>query len=115
MNDLISREEAIRLYCREHCGWEPEKCPLKFEQDGTEECSVVRFLKELPSAQPEQNHGKWRDDADKIDKRFHRHDFFCEKCNTRADYFIGGDGNWWSSYAPNYCPSCGATMDMERE
>lgn len=52
MNDLISRQEAIRLYCREHCGWEPEKCPLTYERDGTEECSFVRLLKELPSVQP---------------------------------------------------------------
>lgn len=50
-DDLISREKAIWLYCRKNCGWEPEKCPLKYERDGTEECSVVRFLKELPSVQ----------------------------------------------------------------
>lgn len=56
----------------------------------------------------EVRHGRWRDDADEIDKRFHRHDFFCKKCNTRADYFIGGEGNWWSDYAPDYCPHCGA-------
>lgn len=51
MNDSISREEAIRLYCREHCGCEPKKCPMTYERDGTEECSFVRLLKELPSVQ----------------------------------------------------------------
>ena len=68
-------------------------------------------VKAIPAADVEEvRHGEWRDDADEIDKRFHRHDFFCKKCNTRADYFIGGEGNWWSSYAPNYCPNCGAKM-----
>ena len=55
MSDLISRQQAIRLYCREHCGCEPEECGFTLERDGTEKCSVVRFLKELPSAQPDSS------------------------------------------------------------
>lgn len=73
---------------------------------------TVDAIEAIPAADVvEVRHGEWRDDADKIDKRFHRHDFFCKKCNTRADYFIGGEGNWWSSCAPDYCPKCGARMD----
>lgn len=58
--------------------------------------------------------GYWRDDADCIDSRWHRHDYHCSNCNTRADYFIGGEADWWDSYAPNYCPNCGADMREEQ-
>ena len=54
--DLISRDEAIRMYCKSGCGCEPSECGLSYEQDGTEECGVVRFLKSVPSARPK---GKW--------------------------------------------------------
>ena len=95
MNDLISRREAIRLYCREQCGWEPEKCPLRFERDGAEECSVVRLLKELPSAQLEQKHGRWM-----VNKSDGYIEFApCSECGEVHDVdFL-------------YCPNCGARMD----
>ena len=47
MEDLISREEAIRRYCADECRCDPEGC------NGSEDCSCVRLLKSLPSAQPE--------------------------------------------------------------
>ena len=51
--DLISRQAAIRRYCGEHCGCEPQDCGLTMEQDGSEDCDFVRSLKEEPPAQPE--------------------------------------------------------------
>ena len=56
MSDLISRAEAIRMYCKAGCGCEPSECGLAYHQDGTEECGVVRFLKSVPSA---EKTGKW--------------------------------------------------------
>lgn len=100
MNDSISRQQAIRLYCREHCGWEPEKCPLKFEQDGTEECSVVRFLKELPSVQPEQKHGRWVK---------YKNWYACSECGKEM-FFAGTYDE-----SQHYCYNCGARMDGETE
>ena len=50
---MIDRQSAIRRYCNEHCGCEPQDCGLTIEQDGSEECDFVRFLKEEPSAQQE--------------------------------------------------------------
>lgn len=101
MNDLISRHKAIRLYCRENCGCEPEECPLTYEQDGTEDCSYIRFLKELPSVQPEQKHGKWSFCAS-------AEDLICSNC---LHYWIpNGD-----QYDFKYCPNCGARMDGETE
>lgn len=54
MKDLIDRQAAIRRYCGEHCGCEPQDCGLTMLQDGSEDCDFVRFLKEEPSAEPEQ-------------------------------------------------------------
>ena len=55
-------------------------------------------------------HATWRDDADKIDKRFNKHDYFCPVCNTRADAFVAGSEDWYCYFAPNFCPNCGADM-----
>lgn len=60
-------------------------------------------------------HACFIDDADKIEKKFKRHDYFCSACGERADKFIGGTEAWWSSFAPNYCPNCGAKMDEVSE
>lgn len=67
--DLISRQAAIRRYCGEHCGCEPQDCGLTMLQDGSEDCDFVRFLKEepsrdiAPSAQPEIKPIEYRDCA----------------------------------------------------
>lgn len=54
MDDVINRQDTIRKICGERCGCEPDECGLTMEQDGAEECSLVRWLKEVPSVQPEQ-------------------------------------------------------------
>lgn len=116
MDDLISRKKAIRLYCREHCGWEPEECGFTLERDGTEDCYSVRFLKELPSAHPEQRTGKWikMSDADGVY-------YCCSECGE--DLYREWSFNRSYDLFPRkksidktkYCPNCGAIMDMERE
>lgn len=99
---LISREQAIRMYCGEHCGCEPNECGLTYEQDGTEECEVVRFLKSVPSAEKK---GKWI-------KKYRGH-YMCSVCGawykTTDEYgnIIDGDGEMKSN---NYCSNCGARM-----
>lgn len=50
MTDYISREAAVRQWCGLHCGCEPDECGHTLEQDGTEHCTVVDFLLELPAA-----------------------------------------------------------------
>ena len=101
MDDLISRQKAIKQFCREYCECEPEECGLTLERDGTEECSVVRFLKGLPSVQTEQKRGKWLNAE-------HAPNYLCyctcSVCGKRQTIEIA-----------NYCPNCGAKMDMERE
>lgn len=97
MSDLISREQAIRMYCGEHCGCEPSECGLTHEQDGTEECGVVRFLKSVPSA---EKIGKWTYHPNNI-PYLRRDKWECSVCHERIEYIF------------NYCPNCGARMEVE--
>ena len=60
-------------------------------------------------------HATWRDYADKVDKRFNKHDYFCPVCNTRADAFVAGTEDWYCYFAPNFCPNCGADMRNNNE
>ena len=67
MSDLISRQKAIKQFCHEHCGCEPKDCPMTYEQDGAEECSFVRFLKELPSVEQTTHKMHFIDQQDAMD------------------------------------------------
>jgi hypothetical protein len=104
--DLISRQAAIRRYCGEHCGCEPQDCGLTILQDGSEDCDFVRFLKEepsrdiAPSAQPERKRGKWieYDTFATISGR-------CSVCGWEAHLYED------DVVGMNYCPNCGAKMD----
>lgn len=53
MDDLISRQDAIRQICGTKCGCDPDECGLTMERDGTEHCVDIQLLLDLPSAQPE--------------------------------------------------------------
>lgn len=37
--------------------------------------------------------------------------YICSKCNVCADYFISGD--FYFDEKPNFCPNCGARMDLK--
>ena len=85
MSDLISRQTATDAM-RE----------LPYGYRGI----VWDILNSLPSVQPEQKTGRWK-------KRYisdYRFQFCCSECGMIQVY---GE--------PNYCPNCGAKMDMERE
>lgn len=55
-------------------------------------------------------HGNWVNYAGKHDRGM---DLRCSICNLRASYFVGGSDEWWDNSKPNYCPNCGAKMDLE--
>lgn len=57
--------------------------------------------------------GEWFDKADEIDKQFGRHLYVCSLCGKQPDFFIGGTEDWWPSKKPNYCPNCGAKMEVQ--
>lgn len=63
MPDLISRKAAINKYCLQTCGCKREECGLTYERDGTECCSVVEFLENVPSYNCEKCF-LWEEDED---------------------------------------------------
>ena len=62
--------------------------------------------------------GEWRDnDGNAIEISCVRHgrwtdgNQYCPIC--RKDKFRGLDADIWSDWKPDYCPNCGAKMDLE--
>lgn len=61
----------------------------------------------------EPKRGEWADKADEIDKQFGRHMYVCSICGKQPDFFVSGTEDWWPSKRPNYCPNCGAKMEVQ--
>lgn len=118
MKDLIDRQAAIRRYCGEHCGCEPQDCGLTMLQDGSGDCDFVRFLKEEPSAEPERKKGHWvpvdslsafgGDESAWISRGNPIAFYYCSECKEQA--YAGEDGE---SLLTDFCPDCGADMRGE--
>ena len=89
MNDYIDRQAAIDALDRFSLG-ETDVVRLAFRMGD--------YLKRLPSAQPERKKGKWRDYpiADG-----------CWQCSSCGVLRMGEPSN--------YCPNCGARMDLKEE
>jgi len=76
-------------------------CPFKNLEICDEDCPLV----EVPSADVvEVKHGKWI----VLDDRWEFEEVKCSNCGC-VEYFNKG----WKKF--NYCPTCGATMDMGGE
>lgn len=102
MNDLISREEAIdAIYEHEFSNW-------------CDKDEVSTVLNDLPSAKPERKHGKWIKHAKGfwtfVNANGERDgwlpDYECSECGSRGHDMI---------CVYNFCPMCGAEMEMESE
>lgn len=50
MKIYIDADDAIRKWCVLNCGCEPNECGHTLEEDGTEACTFVDFIKNLPAA-----------------------------------------------------------------
>lgn len=61
---------------------------------------------------PCEKTGKWIEDANKIDAQFGRHTYICSECGKYAEYFVSGTEVWWDRIKPNFCPNCGAKMEV---
>ena len=106
MDDTISRQAAIDAVCKMHCGCGLYRCPLNYEEDGTEVCADVRMLMELPSAQTEQLDIRpnivttWRSDG--------LYSLICPVCGYRRVV--------WTNFCPNCgVPNCGVKMRERSE
>ena len=88
MSDLISRQAAIDAICKAGCG--SGYCGVS--------CDDVKAIEQLQSVQPERKKGKWRNYpiADG-----------CLQCSSCGVLRMGKPSN--------YCPNCGAKMDLEGE
>ena len=83
------------------------------------DCTIEEFiarlrdkLSKLPSVTPKPKIGRWREDANKIDAQYGRHTYICSECGKYAEYFISGTEVWWDRIKPNFCPNCGAKMEV---
>lgn len=87
---LIDGQKAIRNYCGDRCGCEPEECGLTIEYDGCECCAVVAFLKEQPTIEAVEVV------RCKDCEYFSKPNCFSGKCTLRGDYIFLND---FCSYA----------------
>lgn len=91
MSDYIRRQEAITEICDCICGELKDVCK---PQEG---CSYYEALKLLPSADVAPVvHSEWI---------YHMSYGVCKKC--------GYEYEWKGTDAKNYCPNCGAKMDVQ--
>lgn len=103
-NDYISREAAIEKIrvaagCAECVGNSSVLCVCDF-------CDVynaIRLIKSLPAADVEPvRYGKWEPGNP-----------ICPVCGN--DKFKDLDADIWCDWTPDYCPNCGAKMDLEED
>ena len=84
--DCISREEALKVMC--------DNCPMYNCVCG---CSSYRHIERMPSVTPQPTIGKWIN-VDSLDGALWH---ACSECGETE------------FYATNYCPNCGAKMEVE--
>ena len=104
MNDLISRQAAIQ---------EIDDLPNCYNgySDTYDKAYIIGVLEELPTIDPVK-HGKWIEEIRMISSlngeiRKARE---CSECGSR--YFVYDDSENTIDVIPNYCPNCGARMDL---
>ena len=110
MARYIDADDEIRKLCVLNCGCEPCECGHTFEENGTEGCTLVDFINDQPTADVvERKTGKWVERkvayaGANIEVQSAR----CSVCNRyhTTPYL-------YSFYLDNYCPNCGARMEVE--
>ena len=88
MSDLIKRKDVI------------DALEQRLEDNYLDGCELLKYIKALPSAEPEQKKGKWVYDG--IRGRFP----VC-KCSICGHY---ENADWAIIQGANFCPHCGADM-----
>ena len=76
--------------------------PDRKEAFGYDTVEILEKVQYMPAADVAPvRHGRWIDG-----------DPYCPIC--RKDKFRGLDADVWSDWKPDYCPNCGARMDLEK-
>lgn len=109
--DCISRK-AVNDFIRSLSKWYVKSEDGKFINYGLLYDDVMFGIDQLPSTTPKEKTGKWIDEADREYAHFGQHIYKCSECGKRAEYFVGGTGVWWDRIKPNFCPNCGAKMEV---
>ena len=95
MTEYIEREKIREEYeklTRSYVRNDPYIADWRFDE----------MIESLPAADVAPvRHGRWIDG-----------DPYCPIC--RKDKFRGLDADVWSDWKPDYCPNCGARMDLEK-
>ena len=106
--DCISREAAIGIvaHIKEMHIDNRERHQINY---GTI-CDIDLALQQLPSVTPQLKIGKWIIDDKEYNRIWHCH---CSNCKKDPQDYIGGTENWWLVRLPDYCPNCGAKMEVE--
>lgn len=105
MSDYISREALAKEMCKAICGEERNLC-VNAPRNCHQRCMVPIYA--APTVQTEVRHGRWlqADDAwDGITT------FQCSACGEEYCFEYAED---LSILNYNYCPHCGAKMDLPR-
>lgn len=98
--DAVSREAIRQLICRNN-----DKYGYS---DRMHELTEEIFA--LPSVQPQPKIGKWIITDKEHGRIWHCH---CSNCKKDPQDCVGGTENWWLVRLPDYCPDCGAKMEVE--
>lgn len=106
----VSRQ-AVLSYITNDLGFGDEENGYDLVRKIAQE-EIYNFVKKMPSVMPKKKTGKWIDDANKIDAQFGRHTYICSECGKYAEHFISGTEVWWDRIKPNFCPNCGARMEV---
>lgn len=116
MSDLISRQAAIDAVCTH--GTELERRGITVLAVVNHKQVTVDLLEQLPSAEPEQKHGRWEQvevsylaDADaEIKESMAIASMFCPVCKRyHNEVYLYGN----PTYGVNYCPNCGCAMTKD--
>lgn len=95
--DCISRRQAIDELNDEYHGTISDES-MKIYQ-------IIKWLNELPSAEPERKTGRWIPDGSELGIK-------CNKCGKSfSDYVNAGTGYMFLEETPNFCPNCGRNME----
>ena len=127
MKEYIEREALMRqikeIHCAECNSYHGVRCRACWVDD------TFGYIESEPSADVAQvRHGRWIEHEETPDDAYRHHK--CSECNVNApfdynmreDWDEGMDGEWdllglvddgINEHLTDYCPNCGAKMDLE--